>query len=108
MTLPEVPEPFQWIDTPWGSGLRCRALDGLAPHVFSTRQLQLSSDAAEAMLAGAVGAERVVQVTQVHGRAHVVTRAGDAPFSGARPEADVIVSNAPEAAVAGRAADCVP
>jgi YfiH family protein len=108
MTLPEVPEPFHWVDAPWGHGLRCRALDGLAPHVFSTRQLQLSPDAGDAMLAATLGATRVAQVTQVHGRAHIVVRAGDAPFSGARAEADVIVSNAPEAAVAVRAADCVP
>jgi YfiH family protein len=108
MTLPEVPEPFYWADAPWGHGLRCRPLDELATHVFSTRQLQLSSEADVELLAAAVGASRVVQATQVHGRAHLVVRTGDAPLSSARPEADVIVSNAPEAAVAVRAADCVP
>jgi YfiH family protein len=108
MTLPEVSEPFYWIDAPWGHGLRCRALDELAPHVFSTRQLQLSSDADVTLLATAVAASRVVQVTQVHGRAHIVVRNGDAPFSGARPEADAIVSSATDTAVAVRAADCVP
>src|SRR5204863_6077538 len=40
MTLPAVPEPFRWIDAPWGHALSCRALDGVAPHLFSTRQLE--------------------------------------------------------------------
>jgi hypothetical protein len=108
MTLPDVPEPFYWIDAPWGSALRCRALDGLAPHLFSTRQLELSSGTDEAALAASVGALRLVQANQVHGRAHVVVRAGEPVSNGARPDADVFVSNAPDAAVAVRAADCVP
>jgi YfiH family protein len=88
--------------------LRCRPLEALAPHVFSTRQLQLSSDADIAALASAVGATRVVQATQVHGRAHATVRAGSRSETETRPEADIIVSNAPDAAVAVRAADCVP
>ena len=61
-----------------------------------------------AALASSVGAVRVQQVTQVHGRAHLVVRAGDAAPAGDPPEADLIVSNAPGVAVAVRAADCVP
>ena len=108
MTLPAVPEPFYWIDAPWGQALRCRALDGIAPHLFSTRQLELSSGTHAAALAASLGALRLVQVNQVHGRACIVVRAGEPAAAGARPEADVIVANAPEAAVAVRAADCVP
>ncbi len=108
MTLPAVPEPFHWIDAPWGYALRCRALDGIAPHLFSTRQLELSSDTHAAALTASLGALRLVQVNQVHGRAHVVVRGGEPLASGNRPEADILVSNAPEAAVAVRAADCVP
>ena len=108
MTLPAVPEPFHWIDAPWGHALHCRALDGVAPHLFSTRQLELSSHTHAAALTAALGALRLVQVNQVHGRAHVVVRAGEHPAAGDRPEADILVSNAPEAAVAVRAADCVP
>jgi YfiH family protein len=108
MTLPEVPEPFYWIDAAWGHALRCRALDPVALHLFATRQLQLSSTAHMAALASSVGAVRVQQVTQVHGRAHLVVRAGDAAPAGDPPEADLIVSNAPGVAVAVRAADCVP
>jgi YfiH family protein len=108
MTLPDVPEPFYWIDAPWGSALRCGALDDLAPHLFSTRQLELSSAAQTAALVGSLGAQQLVQANQVHGRAHVVVRAGEPVAAGERPDADVLVSNAPEAAVAVRAADCVP
>jgi YfiH family protein len=108
MTLPAVPEPFYWIDAPWGHALRCRALDGVATHLFSTRQLELSSDTHAAALTASLGALRLVQVNQVHGRAHVVVRAGAPLAAGDRPEADILVSNAAEAAVAVRAADCVP
>lgn len=108
MTLPAVPEPFYWIDAPWGQALRCRALDGIAPHLFSTRQLELSSSTHAAELAASLGALRLVQVNQVHGRAHVVVRPGQAATNDVRPEADIIVSDAPDAAVAVRAADCVP
>ena len=60
MTTPEVPEPFYWIDAPWGRALRCRALDPIAAHLFGTRQLQLSSEAHVSALAAAVGATEVV------------------------------------------------
>jgi polyphenol oxidase len=108
MTLPEVPEPFYWIEAPWGHALRCRALDPFAPHVFGTRQLSLSEPSHTAALAAIVGGVRVVQVKQVHGSAHIVVRAGEPAQSGAMPEADLIVSNAIDAVIAVRAADCVP
>src|SRR5688572_24478683 len=107
MTLPAVPEPFYWIDAPWGHALRCRALDGIARHLFSTRQLELSSGAHVAALTASVDARRLVQVNQVHGREHLAVKAGQ-PAPDDRPDADIIVSNAPNAAVAVRAADCVP
>jgi len=107
MTLPAVPEPFYWIDVPWGHALRCGALDAVARHLFSTRQLELSSPIQTAALAASVDAARLVQVNQVHGRAHIVVRVGE-PLPAGRPEADVIVSNVADAAIAVRAADCVP
>jgi polyphenol oxidase len=108
MTLPAVPEPFYWIDAPWGHALRCRALDPVAPHLFSTRQLELSSGTYTGALTASLGAQRLEQVNQVHGRAHVVVRAGQLATKGERPEADALVSNDPGAAIAVRAADCVP
>jgi polyphenol oxidase len=107
MTLPAVPDPFYWIDSPWGHALRCRALDGVAPHLFSTRQLELSSGTHTAALTASLDALRLVQVNQVHGREYLTVKAGQ-PAPDDRPDADIIVSDAPNAAIAVRAADCVP
>src|SRR5687767_10706893 len=44
MTQPALPQPsgdFEWVQASWGAALRCRALAGIAPHFFSTRELRL-------------------------------------------------------------------
>lgn len=106
MLLPPVPDSFYWSAASWGAALRCRPLDELASHVFTTRQLPLNhSDYAQ--LARAVGVEHVVTLTQVHGASAVVIRHGSSPPA-SPPEADILVSNDPAAAIAVRAADCVP
>ena len=107
MPLPPVPDSFHWIDAPWGAALRCRALDELARHLFTTRQLSLTSGADYEQLAQAVGVTRVATLTQVHGAAVSVVRQGVAPPP-APPEADALVSDSPDVALAVRAADCVP
>ncbi len=107
MSLPEVPESFRWTDESWGPALRCRAVDPIAPHLFTTRTLQLSGPDAWARLATAVGAPAVVGLTQLHGTRVIVTRHGE-PLPAGRPEADILVSNNPATAIAVRAADCVP
>jgi YfiH family protein len=107
MSLPPVPDPFYWTAAPWGAALRCRPLDDLAPHLFTTRQLPLASDADYQRLAHAVGVDRVVTLTQVHGATVAVIRRGVA-VPAAPPEADALVSNSAEVAIAVRAADCVP
>jgi YfiH family protein len=107
MNLPPVPDSFYWSTEPWGAALRCRPLEDLAPHLFTTRQLSLSSDADYHQLAGAVGVDRVLTLTQIHGAAVVVVRR-HAPDPAASPEADALVSNSAEVAIAVRAADCVP
>lgn len=107
MTLPAVPDSFYWTDASWGAALRCRPLDDLAPHLFSTRHLPLSSVDNYKELARAVGVQRVVTVTQVHGAAVVAVRR-DAPTADTHGEADVLVSDSPDVGVAVRAADCVP
>jgi YfiH family protein len=106
-SLPQASDGFEWTDESWGAALRCRPLGVYAPHLFTTRQLELSSPAHARELAEAVGARDVAMVTQVHGCEVVVVRRG-APVPQPRPEADVLVSDAPDIAIAVRAADCVP
>jgi len=105
--LPTVPEPFYWTEETWGSALRCRPLARITPHLFTTRQLQLTQVDALKRLAESVGAAQVATVTQVHRADVVVVRRGEALFDG-RPDADVLISDDPDVAVAVRAADCVP
>jgi YfiH family protein len=85
-------------------------LAALAPHLFSTRQLQLSGPADEPLLARAVGAEQLASLTQVHGNAVVaiIRGHGAGARDDARPEGDVLISDDPDVAIAVRAADCVP
>jgi YfiH family protein len=111
-SLPQPSDGFEWTDEPWGAALRCRPLSTYAPHLFTTRQLELSS-AGVRELAQVLGVRDVAMVTQVHGRDVVVVRRGSPlpasrPKAEPRPEADVLVSSAPDIAIAVRAADCVP
>ena len=110
MTLPAVPDAFYWTEETWGPALRCRPLDAVAPHLFTTRQLPLSSDDDWALAADAVGAARVATLMQVHGRNAVVLRQDAVRHQqgSERPEADILVSDDPATAIAVRAADCVP
>jgi polyphenol oxidase len=107
MTLPVVSDPFYWTDESWGPALRCRAIDAVAPGLFTTRTLRLSSAADWARVGEAVNAREVVTLTQVHGSRAVVIRRGQ-PLPAGRVEADVLASDNPEAAIAVRAADCAP
>jgi YfiH family protein len=107
MSLPPIPDTFEWTTESWGAALRCRPLSACAPHLFTTRQLALTGPSDNAELAAAVGARGVAMARQVHGRMVVVLRAGEAPPAVA-PEADVFVSSSPDVAVAIRVADCVP
>src|SRR5689334_4541442 len=107
MTLPDVPSDFYWTQQPWGAALRCRPLAPIAQHLFTTRQLELPSDAAWNSLAQTIGVSvaAVVSLNQVHGRDVIVV---DAAVPSERPRADAMVSDAPEVALVVRAADCVP
>lgn len=115
MTLPVVSDPFYWTNESWGPALRCRAIDAIAPGLFTTRTLQLSSALDWARVAESVDATIVVTLTQVHGSHAVVIRRGQPldfaqgrPAPIAPPEADIVVSDNPDVAIAVRAADCVP
>jgi polyphenol oxidase len=107
VTPPAVPDSFYWSTESWGVALRCRPLEALAPHAFTTRQLPLPSADGYAALASALAAQRVAVVDQVHGRDVVVIRDGETPSTEPR-KADALVSDARTIAVAVRAADCVP
>jgi YfiH family protein len=107
MSLPTIPDDFEWTSESWGAALRCVPLTVIAPHLFTTRGLPLTSAEDNQQLARAVGASRVVMAKQVHGRTVVVMRRGDGPPD-STPEADAFVSASADLAVAIRVADCVP
>jgi YfiH family protein len=106
-SLPKASDGFEWTDESWGAALRCRPLGVHAPHLFTTRQLELSSADHLRELADALDAREVAMLRQVHGRNVVVVRKG-APVSHPWPEADALVSDSADVAIAVRAADCVP
>ena len=91
-----------------GRALRCSRLP--APHVFTSRDLQLRDDQGEwAAVAGSlrVSTDRLLLVKQVHGTQVAVARRGRAA-AWMRAEADIIVSDDPEVAIGVRVADCAP
>jgi len=113
MTLPDLPASFAWTQTPLGVVLKCLPLDTIAPHLFTTRSVAISSPDEWKTVAELIGAADTVTLNQVHGREVVTIRrdveAGSTgPGLHARPDADALVSNDPRVAIAVRAADCVP
>jgi YfiH family protein len=115
MTLPPVPDAFQWSHETWGAALKCRPLDEAAQHLFTTRQLELPSPESWRKLAPSAGVapDRFITLNQVHGRRVVTIPRGidGAALVGLqtnRPDADGVVSAEPDIALVVRAADCVP
>jgi YfiH family protein len=113
MSLPAVADPFYWRAEPWGPALRCRALDPLVEHCFTTRGVPLPEPDAASRVAATMGVpgDALVWARQVHGRDVVVVRRGRAPEGPGDDTglaADVLVSDDPHRAVLVRAADCVP
>jgi len=84
-----------------GPALRCIPLERVAPHLFTTRHVELPA-AASAL---GVSEARLWRLAQVHGNAVIVAR-GEAPAD--RPQADALVSTDRSVALAVLAADCVP
>ena len=81
-----------------------------AQHLFTVGNLQLRDDAAEwEAVAGEIGVSRgqVLLIRQVHGAATAVARSGRTD-GWEMPEADIIVSDDPAAAIGVRVADCAP
>ena len=121
MNLPPPDPAFRWSAEPWGYALRCRALESVAQHAFTTKQLKLRhrppAPADDTLLAwtqaaASVGAglDQVMRVKQVHGRTVRVLRRGEVGALDAqqRPEADALVSNQPDLVLVVQTADCVP
>jgi len=110
MTLPTVPESFYWTSSSCGPVLACRSLEGVATHVFTTRELQLSGADAWRRAGDLLGVSEVVTLNQVHGREVMVVRRGSRQKTErvVPKEADVLITDDPDIAIAVRTADCVP
>jgi|SRR5687767_6669614 len=108
MTLPALPDAFYWTGETWGAALRCRPLETIAPHLFTTRQLALSSGDGYRQLAESIGAREIARLNQVHGNTVVTVRRGGMLGGDQSADADVLISDDPAVGIAVRAADCVP
>jgi len=103
--------PFEWVEGPAGRILRCHVMLRLAPHVFTSRNLEfrqetLGGDYARLGEVLDVKPDDIIRVKQVHGRTVVTVRPGETLAE--PPDADAIVSVDPSRAVSVRVADCVP
>ena len=112
MVEPQPSAPFTWIQpsSSVGPALACAPLGAVAGHLFTAGHLQLRGDVDEwEAAAGALSARRsnLRLVTQVHRADVAVARCGDTAAWGT-PEADVIVSDAPDVVIGVRVADCAP
>jgi purine-nucleoside/S-methyl-5'-thioadenosine phosphorylase / adenosine deaminase len=116
--LPQPNDGFEWVQASAGLALVCRPLEAVSPHLFTTRPWRLGSRAAadaegwaEVASAMQVVPGRLVHAHQVHGNSVHVRRAAEtAPQQppAATPEADIIITDDGQTAVAVQTADCVP
>lgn len=114
MSLPQPSQSFTWTQEPWGPALRCRPLLEVAPHLFTTRALDVSRDPGHPALAAVAAslsltAAHIIQVHQVHGAGVLMLQNGAPASSPDGPiEADAMVSEDPSRAIGVRVADCAP
>ena len=112
MIPPQPDAAFHWRREPWGLALGCRALDGAAQHLFTSRQLALPDHESWRLAAASLGStpDRVMRVKQVHGNAVRVLKRGQVPAHAneLRPDGDAVVSNEAGLVLAVMVADCVP
>lgn len=117
---------FYWTAEACGHALRAQAVGEAADHFFTSRPLQLRGENGQeardwARVAASIGVApgRLLRLRQVHGNRVVVGRrdnglpASSEPRRGDDgdsrwPDADIIVSDDPDVAVAVQVADCVP
>jgi hypothetical protein len=108
MTDPQPSGAFTWTQEPWGRALRCTAL--AAPHLFTTRDVNLRDDPQEwdAVASSlSVSRDRLRLIRQVHGTAVAIAKR-QRQLTWDLPEADIIVSDDPDVAIGVRVADCAP
>jgi YfiH family protein len=111
---PEPAGTFAWERVPWGWVLTCPPLAGLARHAFTTRDLDpgrgAAADAAWAGIAEWLGVpvEALWRLDQVHGCRAFRVEAAAMAAGAALVSADAAVTTRTDAAVAVKAADCVP
>ncbi len=109
---PQPTDGFVWVQEPWGRALRCSSLP--APHLFTSRDVELRDDPSEwDAVAASLGVPRarLLLIRQVHGTGVAVVQRGQSTAGSAvghRPEADIIISDDPAVAIGVRVADCVP
>jgi hypothetical protein len=109
LALTPVAPGFEWREVAAGRVLVSRALEALAPHLFTTRDAAAAGAAPDyRSIAAALGTgeDAIVWVRQVHGAGVLVVRPGDTVA--VPPEADAIVSFDPARVILVRVADCVP
>jgi YfiH family protein len=106
---------FQWVQAAGGPALVCLPLQRYASHLFTTRDWALGSstpavDADWHAVAASLHVDPVqlVRLHQVHGASVAVRRAGAPRGLPTLPDADIVVSDDPDLALAIQTADCVP
>jgi hypothetical protein len=117
--MPEVdlPDTFAWRRYPWGPAIRCRALDGVADHCFTTRAPVLGAGPLvpgdgwhRVALSMGLSPHSIVRLRQVHGTRVVSLRRHDA-FPPEAPDwnvGDIAASDHSGVALCVKVADCVP
>lgn len=111
-TLPNPDPAFRWSHELWGAALRCRALEAVTQHLFTSKQLALPADQGWKLATASVDGtpDRLMRVKQVHGNTVRVLRRGEVTESAPelRPDGDAIASNEAGLILAVMVADCVP
>jgi polyphenol oxidase len=111
---PEPAGPFAWVEAPWGWVLTCPPLARLGRHGFTIRNLNpgggAERDAAWAAVAAwlEVPPASLWRLDQVHGCGAVRVDAAAPRPGDPLPPADAAITTRTDAALAVKAADCLP
>jgi YfiH family protein len=112
MTEPQPTRAFEWTQAASANVrvLRCVPLSAAADHFFTANELELRDNRDEwSIVARTIGVplDDLLLIRQVH-EAVVAVASSDRATPWDRPQADAIICNDHDAAVAVRVADCVP